>query len=90
MKALDTSRIGHAGRPAAAPWAAALLTLALTVAVTSARAAPGAHGPNGEHLDAPGAAVNASGLARFPDGSVNVPEPLVAWMGKRTIAPPQR
>eukprot|EP01035_Chromulina_nebulosa_P061819 gene61819-84536_t len=35
-------------------------------------AAPGAHGPNGEHLDAP-TAGNASGLMRLPDGSVNVP-----------------
>jgi len=24
------------------------------------------------------------------DGTVTVPEPLVAWMGKRTIAPPRR
>ncbi len=38
----------------------------------AAWAAPGAHGPNGEHLDAP-TAVNASGLMRLPDGSVNVP-----------------
>ncbi len=38
-----------------------------------AHAAPGAHGPNGEHLDAPGGTASASGLARLPDGSVNVP-----------------
>jgi membrane fusion protein, heavy metal efflux system len=35
-------------------------------------AAPGAHGPNGEHLDAPTTAT-PNGLARLPDGSVNVP-----------------
>lgn len=36
-------------------------------------AAPGAHGPNGEHLDAP-ANTNPGGLARLPDGSVNIPK----------------
>ena len=36
-------------------------------------AAPGAHGPNGEHLDAP-VNVNPGGLARLPDGSVNIPK----------------
>jgi hypothetical protein len=35
-------------------------------------ASPGAHGPNGEHLDT-GSTTPASGLARLPDGSVNVP-----------------
>ncbi|MBB3219800.1 efflux RND transporter periplasmic adaptor subunit [Pseudoduganella umbonata] len=38
-----------------------------------AHASPGAHGPNGEHLDGQTAAT-ASGLARLPDGSVNVPK----------------
>ena len=39
----------------------------------SAWAGPGAHGPNGEHLDqAPTSSVG--GLARMPDGSVNVPK----------------
>lgn len=42
------------------------------LAAPAAWAAPGAHGPNGEHLDAP-TAVSASGLMRLPDGSVNVP-----------------
>ena len=50
-----------------------------------AMAAPGAHGPGGEHLDAPGAAVNASGLARLPDGSVNVPKAAQRRMGIRTV-----
>ena len=54
-----------------------------------ALAAPGAHGPNGEHLDAPGAAVNASGLARLPDGSVNVPKLAQRRMAIRTVLAPQ-
>ncbi len=52
-------------------------------AVGTAWAAPGAHGPNGEHLDAP-QAVNASGLMRLPDGSVNVPALAQRRMGVRT------
>lgn len=52
--------------------------------VSVAHAAPGAHGPGGEHLDAPGAAVGASGLARLPDGSVNVPKAAQRRMGIRT------
>jgi len=63
--------------------AAALLGLA------PALAAPGAHGPNGEHLDAPGAAVNASGLARLPDGSVNVPKLAQRRMAVRTVLAPE-
>ncbi len=55
----------------------------------SAFAAPGAHGPNGEHLGAPGATVNASGLARLPDGSVNVPKTAQRRMGIRTILAPE-
>jgi cobalt-zinc-cadmium efflux system membrane fusion protein len=56
---------------------------------STALAAPGAHGPNGEHLDASGAAVNASGLARLPDGSVNVPKLAQRRMGIRTVLAPQ-
>jgi hypothetical protein len=48
-----------------------------------ASAGPGAHGPNGEHLDAP-VAVNASGLMRWPDGSVNVPMLAQRRLGIRT------
>lgn len=44
--------------------AAAAMTLLLTLNAT-ALAAPGAHGPNGEHLDAPTAAVMASTLPRL-------------------------
>ncbi len=57
--------------------------------VSVAYAAPGAHGPNGEHLDAPGAAVNASGLARLPDGSVNVPKLAQRRMAIRTVLAPE-
>jgi biotin carboxyl carrier protein len=64
--------------------AAALLGL-----LSTAFAAPGAHGPNGEHLDAPGAAVNASGLARLPDGSVNVPKLAQRRMAVRTVLAPE-
>jgi membrane fusion protein, heavy metal efflux system len=53
-----------------------------------AGAAPGAHGPDGEHLDAPGAAINASGLARLPDGSVNVPKIAQRRMAIRTTLAP--
>lgn len=49
-----------------------------------ALAAPGAHGPNGEHLDAP-ASSNATGLARLPDGSVNVPKQAQRRMAIRTV-----
>ena len=70
-----------------------LLVLAALVAwmllVSLAYAAPGAHGPNGEHLDAPAAAVNASGLARLPDGSVNVPKLAQRRMAIRTVLAPE-
>ena len=52
-------------------------------------AAPGAHGPNGEHLDAAGTAVNASGLGRLPDGSVNVPKGAQRRMAIRTVLAPE-
>ena len=67
---------------AACTLAAALLWL------SPASAGPGAHGPNGEHLDAPGTAVNASGLARLPDGSVNVPKLAQRRMAIRTVLAP--
>ena len=63
--------------------AASLLCLA------PAQAAPGAHGPNGEHLDAPGPTTNASGLARLPDGSVNVPKAAQRRMAIRTLLAPE-
>ena len=47
-------------------------------------ASPGAHGPNGEHLDGQ-ALATASGLARLPDGSVNVPKLAQRRMAIRTL-----
>jgi membrane fusion protein, heavy metal efflux system len=67
----------------------ALSFLLSGLAVTwPAHAAPGAHGPDGEHLDGPGAALNASGLARLPDGSVNVPKRAQRRMAIRTVLAP--
>lgn len=62
--------------------AAGLILAALFSTMTYA--SPGAHGPNGEHLDLP-AAANATGLARLPDGSVNVPKPAQRRMAIRTV-----
>jgi len=70
-------------------FAAMALTASLFWWSSSAHAGPGAHGPNGEHLDAPGAAVNASGLARLPDGSVNVPKLAQRRMAIRTVLAPE-
>jgi membrane fusion protein, heavy metal efflux system len=50
-------------------------------------AAPGAHGPNGEHLDGSGTG-RASGLMRLPDGSVNAPKVAQRRMGVRTVLAP--
>jgi hypothetical protein len=75
------------------PWLRAMASAtALAASVLCASptlAAPGAHGPNGEHLDAPGAAVNASGLARLPDGSVNVPKIAQRRMAICTVLAPE-
>ncbi len=51
---------------------------------SSLLASPGAHGPNGEHLDGQ-ATATAGGLARLPDGSVNVPKLAQRRMGVRTL-----
>jgi hypothetical protein len=69
------------GRGAAASLLAAALAL-------PALAGPGAHGPDGEHLEAPGAAA-ASGLARLPDGSVQMPKLAQRRLGIRTVIAPQ-
>jgi hypothetical protein len=65
-----------------------LLPLALSLACAASLAGPGAHGPNGEHLDQAGP-TNASGLARLPDGSVNVPKLAQRRMGLRTLIAPE-
>jgi cobalt-zinc-cadmium efflux system membrane fusion protein len=62
--------------------------LAILLAQTRVHASPGAHGPNGEHLDT-ATAVNASGLARLPDGSVNVPKLAQRRMAIRTVLAPE-
>jgi cobalt-zinc-cadmium efflux system membrane fusion protein len=54
----------------------------------SVLASPGAHGPNGEHLDQ-GSSSSAGGLARLPDGSVNVPKLAQRRMGLRTQVAPE-
>ena len=61
---------------------------ALCSALSFAAAGPGAHGPNGEHLDQASAPV-ANGLARLPDGSVNVPKLAQRRMGLRTRSCPE-
>src|SRR5207237_5954610 len=65
-----------------------IAAVALFAAASAAIAGPGAHGPGGEHLDAPGPVSNASGLSRLPDGSVNVPKSAQRRMGIRTAMPP--
>ena len=70
-------------RPLSRPVACAVFI----VTAASVHALPGAHGPGGEHLDAP--AVTASGLARLPDGSVNVPMASQRVMGLRTQLAPE-
>lgn len=60
----------------------ALFTTALFS--TALFAAPGAHGPNGEHLDDKAAGM-VGALARLPDGSVNVPKLAQRRMGVRTL-----
>jgi membrane fusion protein, heavy metal efflux system len=62
--------------------------VAWLILTSLAYAAPGAHGPDGEHLDAPGAGTNASGLARLPDGSVNVPKSAQRRLAIRTLLAP--
>lgn len=62
----------------------ACAALVLSVALSPVHASPGAHGPNGEHLDL-AAPPNAAGLARLPDGSVQVPKLAQRRMGLRTL-----
>jgi multidrug resistance efflux pump len=65
-----------------------LLCISLALASLTTLAGPGAHGPNGEHLDQAGP-TNASGLVRLPDGSVNVPKVAQRRMGIRTVLAPE-
>jgi hypothetical protein len=66
----------------------AIALLVLCIGLSSAHASPGAHGPNGEHLDQ-AAAPNTAGLLRLPDGSVNVPKLAQRRMGLRTLIAPE-
>ena len=68
-----------------------LLLLALLATLTSARAAPGAHGPNGEHLASSDGPVAANSLGRLADGSVTVPKAAQRRLAIRTqLATPGR
>ncbi len=60
------------------------LLLVLTLTDTTLHAAPGAHGPDGQHIDAPASEASSNSLARLPDGSVNVPKRAQRRMGIRT------
>ncbi len=60
----------------------------LWLATLLVHASPGAHGPNGEHLDGATAGVRSSGLARLPDGSVQVPVAAQRRMGLLTTFVP--
>jgi membrane fusion protein, heavy metal efflux system len=60
-----------------------LMAIAAATSFQLAVASPGAHGPNGEHLDG-AMAGNAAGLARLPDGSVHVPKQAQRRMALRT------
>jgi len=64
------------------------MSLVLVLMTFAAQAGPGAHGPNGEHMDE-ATAPNASGLSRLPDGSVNVPKLAQRRMGLRTLIAPE-
>jgi cobalt-zinc-cadmium efflux system membrane fusion protein len=72
---------------AGAAAALALLFVHLTP-VSIAHAAPGAHGPDGEHLDSAAGTGNASALGRLPDGSVNVPKTAQRRLAIRTVIAP--
>ena len=65
-----------------------LLPLLLALTSSATLAAPGAHGPNGEHLDAP-STPQASGLGRLPDGSLNVPKSAQRRLAIRTLMAPE-
>lgn len=66
-----------------------LVFVTLVAWQSTALAAPGAHGPNGEHLDAPAGPTSGSALARLADGSVNVPKIAQRRMAIRTVLAPE-
>jgi len=62
-----------------------VIALSFMALVADVGAAPGAHGPNGEHLDTRPAVASGNTLARLPDGSVNVPMLAQRRLGIRTL-----
>lgn len=66
----------------------ALVLLLSALLALPVLAGPGAHGPNGEHLDAGGAATG-SGLGRLPDGSVHIPKFVQRRLAIRTVIAPE-
>ncbi|WP_338848871.1 efflux RND transporter periplasmic adaptor subunit [Massilia sp. W12] len=61
------------------------LMLCLGLAAHSAIAGPGAHGPNGEHLDAGPANTTPDSIQRLPDGSVFIPKAAQRRLAIRTL-----
>ena len=57
---------------------------AIVLTSVLAHAGPGAHGPNGEHLDG-SETPTAGGLARLADGTVNIPKLAQRRMGIQTL-----
>ena len=57
---------------------------AIAMSTVLVHAGPGAHGPNGEHLDG-SASRDAGALARLADGSVNIPKLAQRRMGIQTL-----
>jgi cobalt-zinc-cadmium efflux system membrane fusion protein len=64
---------------------AALALVAWLAAAQDVSAAPGAHGPGGEHI-ATSSSPNTSGPARLPDGSVYLPKQAQRRLEIRTVA----
>lgn len=54
-----------------------------------ASAGTGAHGPGGDHQEAPGSSGQADGPTRLADGSVNLPKLAQRRLGVRTLLVPQ-
>jgi biotin carboxyl carrier protein len=66
--------------------ASLMLLVGALCMVQAAHSAPGAHGPNGEHLAMPGAGARVSAaLARLPDGSIHASKQAQRRMTIRTV-----
>lgn len=85
LRAGRGSRADLTGESAGGPvLTIAALAILLAAPAPEAAAAPGAHGPDGEHLASPAGAVAPDAFARLPDGSVNVPMLAQRRLGIRT------